>query len=283
MPKGAPVAVATWEFGLEAARAAGEVLAGGGDALDAVERGINVAELDPEVTNVGYGGLPNAAGEVELDAAVMDGTGLRSGSVAALRHIRCPLSVARRVLEDGRHAMLVGAGALRFALDNGFPEEELLTEAAAERWRQWQEEGPQGHDTIGMIALDAGGGLAAGCSTSGLAWKLPGRVGDSPLVGAGLYADGAAGAAVATGVGEEIIRFCAAFLAVELMRGGTGPAEACAEVIRRARDRRTADVDAPVSLLAVSPDGRVGAGTTRESFPYAVWTSGEAGLLQASG
>jgi L-asparaginase/N4-(beta-N-acetylglucosaminyl)-L-asparaginase len=272
MPDATPVAVATWEFGLAAARAAGRVLADGGAALDAVERGINVAELDPEVTSVGYGGLPNADGEVELDAAVMTGADLRSGAVAALRRISRPVSVARCVMEDGRHAMLVGAGALRFALERGFVEEELLTEAAAEKWRQWRDGKAEGHDTIGLIALDAGGRLAAGCSTSGLAWKLPGRVGDSPLVGPGLYADDAAGAAVATGVGEEIIRFCAAFLAVELMRGGAGPEDACAEVIRRVRARRSGDSDAPVSLLAVSPDGRTGAATTRDSFPYATWT-----------
>jgi isoaspartyl peptidase/L-asparaginase-like protein (Ntn-hydrolase superfamily) len=272
-----PIAVATWEFGLPAVEAAGEVLAAGGAALDAVEAGINVVELDPSVQSVGYGGLPNADGVVELDAAIMEGGARRAGAVAALRGIRRPVSVARRVMEKTPHLMLAGSGALEFARAEGFPEEELLT---AESRRRWQERSRDrgGHDTVGLVALDAAGHLAAGCSTSGLPFKLPGRVGDSPLVGAGLYAEDEVGAAAATGRGEEILKVCASFLVVELMRDGASPTDACRMAAARARDRAPEGDDVMVALIAVSPSGEVGAAATRPEFPYAVWTPAGAEL-----
>jgi len=231
---GGPAAIATWSFGVAAVEGAGQVLAVGGDALDAVERGIRVVESDPDEHSVGYGGWPNAEGVVELDAAIMDGTAQDAGSVAALRGIKHPISVARRVMEATPHAMLAGEGALAFALSQGFPEEDLLTEASRAGWEEWQRErelASTTHDTVGLVALDARGDAAAGCSTSGRSFKLPGRVGDSPLIGGGLYADSEVGGAAATGLGEEILKFCASFLVVEYMRRGHSPMEACRKVI----------------------------------------------------
>ncbi len=267
-----PVAVATWEFGGPAATAAGEVLGAGGVSLDAVEAGINVTELDPEVGSVGYGGLPNTDGIVEVDAAVMDGPTHDAGSVAGLRGIRRPVSVARTVMEQSRHVMLVGPEALRFALSHGFEEEDLLTEASRKRWQERRNAEQVGHDTIGLAALDAAGNLAVGCSTSGLAFKEPGRVGDSPLIGSGLYVDNDVGAAAATGVGEEIMKFCASFLVVERMRAGDTPDRACRYVIDRILAKTSADADVPIAVIALGRDGSCGAASTKEVFPFAVWT-----------
>ena len=272
-----PAAVATWEFGLTAVEAAGEMLARGGTALDAVESGINAVELDPTVTSVGYGGLPNAQGTVELDAAIMDGATLGAGSVAALRGIRRPISVARRVMERTPHVMLAGDNALKFALAQGFPRQELVTRESRRRWQEWSH-AEAGHDTVGLLALDGAGNLGAGCSTSGLPFKLPGRVGDSPIVGAGLYADNGAGAAAATGLGEEILKVCASFLAVELMRRGAPPGGACHAVVDRIMDRAAAGAEFMVGLIALSPAGEVGAAANRAEFPHAVWTPTGCGL-----
>ena len=267
-----PVAVATWKFGRTAAEAAGEVLRAGGRALDAVEAGINIVELDPKVTSVGYGGRPNAEGLVELDAAIMDGPSHNAGAVAALRNIRRPISVARKVMEQTPHVMLAGDGALRFGVLQGFPEEELLTPQSRLHWEEWRMKAETTHDTVGLIALDADGNLAAGCSTSGLAYKLPGRVGDSPIIGSGLYVDNDVGGAAATGVGEEIMKFCAGFLVVEFMRSGCAPDEACRRTIARILAKTPADKDVTIALIALSRDGQFGAASTRPEFPHAVWT-----------
>lgn len=273
---GAPAAIATWRWGLVATAAGGPVLAGGGGALDAVEAGINAVELDPEVPTVGFGGLPNAAGEVEVDALIMRGSGLEVGAVAAVRGIATPISLARRVMDRSRHAFLVGDGALAFALDTGFEPRDLLTEPSRERWEAWLRDPEQrvrpAHDTVGMVALDASGSMAAGCSTSGLPFKEPGRVGDSPLVGAGAYCDDRAGGAAATGDGDAMLRFCLSFAAVESMSEGLSPADACKAALRRMVD---AGVEAEAAVIALDPEGHFGAAVIgRESFNYAVWAPG---------
>jgi N4-(beta-N-acetylglucosaminyl)-L-asparaginase len=276
-PEGAPVAVATWRHGVAAVTACGAVLAGGGTALDAVQRGATVVELDPEVASVGYGGLPNRDGVVELDACIMDGCTRDAGAVASLQGCRTPTAVARLVMEHTPHVLLVGAGARRFADERGFPQEELLTESSRERWQRWRRE--QGssppaeeHDTVGVLARDAAGHLAAACSTSGLAWKLPGRVGDSPLVGHGLYAEDSVGAAAATGVGEEAIKVCGSFLVVERMRAGDSPAAACQEALRRVRARHGGDAGVQLAFIALRGDGAWGAASLRRGFSHGLWT-----------
>ena len=219
MSKG--VAIATWKFGQAAVAASGDVLTRGGTAMDAVEAGIHTAELDPTEQSVGYGGTPNEDGVVQVDAAVMDGVTMDVGAVAGLEGVRAPISVARRVMTDSRHVFLVGDGAARFARKHGFAVEETLTDAAREKWEAWRDSPDRetdGHDTIGLLSMDATGAIAAGCSTSGVGFKEVGRVGDSPLVGSGLYADNEAGAAAATGLGEEILKFCMSFQVVEFMR-----------------------------------------------------------------
>src|SRR5438067_12308707 len=233
------VVVATWPFGQTAVKAAAPLLRQGRPALDAALAGAQAVEDDPKVTSVGYGGLPNAIGTVQLDACVMDGQSLSCGAVAGLENIRHPAAVARRVMEKTPHVLLVGEGARWFALQQGFALDTLLTPESVKKWEQRKPRAerpapppvPPGsaadHDTVTVLALDQKGHLGGVCTTSGLAHKLPGRVGDSPLIGAGLYVDDSAGAAGATGVGEEIIRIGGSVLVVESMRAGRSPQEAC--------------------------------------------------------
>lgn len=277
-----PCAVATWTFGKPAAQVAGRLLGEGVDLLTAIEQGIVSVELDATVGSVGYGGSPNSSGVMEFDAAIMDGRDHRVGSVAGLRGCRTPVSVARRVLERSRHSMLVGEGAGEFARAQGFVAAETLSPEAAERYRAWRQTRPgvSSHDTIGLVAVDAEGNVAAGCSTSGLAFKDPGRVGDSPVIGSGLYADNAAGAAAATGNGDEILKFCMSFLAVELMRAGASPDGACARTIGRYRDQHPERAGEHVALIAVSPCGEHGAAAQGGEFPFAVWTPTVCELLK---
>lgn len=276
----APCAIATWNFGKTAVQVSGEALSNGSSALDAVERGINVIELDPNESSVGYGGLPNEQGIVELDAAIMDGTRLNAGSVAALQGIKTPISVARKVMEKTKHLMLVGNGATEFATKVGFQPENLLTEKSKAAWEAWKRENQrnpywshESHDTIGLVALDISGNIAAGCSTSGIAYKLPGRVGDSPIIGSGLYADSEVGGAAATGLGEEIAKFCSSFLVVEFMRNGYDPQSACELVIKRILERRPQAKEVGIGLIALDKQGRFGAASIRPGFPYAVWSA----------
>lgn len=273
------IAIATWEFGKASAARSGEILSAGGTVMDAVEKGINVAELDADVVSVGYGGMPNADGVMEMDAAIMDGRTHAVGSVAALQGCRTPISVARAVLEKGEHPMLVGAGAEQFAYEHGFAEEETLAEKAAGKYQQWLKDKNAMpafmHDTIGLLAMDEKGEIVAGCSTSGMAFKYPGRVGDSPLVGGGLYADIEAGAAVATGDGDEILKFCASFLVVEYMRMGHGPREACRKVIERFMRKNHGKQNEDISLIALSAEGEYGAATLRAEFPFGIWDMSE--------
>lgn len=271
------IAIATWKFGEPAVRRAGEILAKGGTAMDAVEKGINVAELDPEVASVGFGGMPNADGVPEMDAAVMDGRTHAVGSVGALQDCKTPISVARAVLEKCRHSMLVGEGARQFADTQGFARENALSEKARDKYNQWLADGNNKpkfmHDTIGLLAIDRFGDMVAGCSTSGMAFKYSGRVGDSPLVGSGLYADNAAGAAAATGNGDEILKFCISFLAVEFMRAGDTAMDACRKVIDRFIQLHPEKESEDINLIALSIQGDYGAATLRLQFPFGVWDS----------
>ncbi len=280
--------VSTWDFGVGANQAAWQTLRSGGSALDAVEQGARWAESDLCNATVGRCGNPDRDGHVSLDASIMDGDG-RCGSVAALEDILHPISVARRVMEKTPHVMLVGAGAQQFAVEQGFRKKNLLSPTAKQAWREWKKESkyqPQmnverlskampgdktNHDTLGMLAIDSHGRLAGACTTSGMAWKLRGRVGDSPIIGAGLYVDNEVGAATASGVGEEMIRNAASFLVVEMMRQGKSPSEACLAALERiVKKREEASKNLQVCLLAMNKHGEVGAYALHHGFVYAV-------------
>jgi len=276
--------LSTHPAGMAANRRAREVLEAGGTALDAVEQGVMVVEADPKDTSVGYGGFPNRDGVVELDAAIIDGDTLNCGAVAALRDIKHPVSVARQVMERTPHALLVGEGARRFAIESGFRAENLLTPEARRAWKEWrrsQRPEREGHDTIGMIALTPGGAMAASCTTSGLAWKLPGRVGDSPLVGHGVYCDARAGGAAATGIGEEVIKVCGSYQVVEFLRQGIEPQEAVRRVLERILRRNPAMRDQFVGFIALRRDGAHGMASTTSGFKAALTVAGEHRLLDA--
>lgn len=275
-----PIVVSTWNFGLKANDAAWEVLKNKGRALDAVETGVKVPEGDPTERSVGYGGRPDRDGRVTLDACIMDESA-NIGSVACLEFIKHPISVARAVMEKTPHVMLVGDGALQFALSQGFPKENLLVEASEKEWKEWLKTSNykpvaniENHDTIGMIALDADGNLSGACTTSGMAYKMHGRVGDSPIIGAGLYVDNEVGAATSTGHGEEVIRIAGSHLVVELMRQGRSPREACVEAVNRVvklmslRKKELKDIQ--VGFIALSKNGEYGAYCVQSGFNYAV-------------
>jgi N4-(beta-N-acetylglucosaminyl)-L-asparaginase len=272
-----PIFVATWWFGRLVVNRAWQHWRAGPSPqsdppasllLDAVEQGIITAEENRRVDSVGRGGLPNAAGDVELDAAWMDGGRLRVGGVAAMRNYLPAISVARRVMERTPHTLLVGKGAEQFARAQGFRRQPLLTAQSRRRWQRWKQSKSKGvasHDTVGLIGWH-NGHVVVGCSTSGTAWKLPGRVGDSPIVGAGLFADDLAGAAVATGLGEEIYRFSLTGRIVEAMRGGASATQACAAAIRFMARRKPETAKAMIAVLAVRKDGTFGMAATRRGF-----------------
>lgn len=278
------VVIATWPFGQTAVTTAAPLLQQGRPALDAALAGAQAVEDDPSVRSVGYGGLPNAVGTVQLDACVMDGATLACGGVAGLETIRHAGAVARRVMEKTPHVLLVGAGARDFAQQQGFRPENLLTPETLAEWEKLKPKAPAGHDTVTVLALDRNGSLGGVCSTSGLSHKLAGRVGDSPLIGAGLYVDNTAGAAGATGVGEEIIRIGGSLLVVEALRAGKAPQEACEAAVRRvnAVAVRRGVHPARVAFLALDPKGRVGAACTAQTgFQYAVARPGREELVKA--
>ncbi|NNF39603.1 MAG: N(4)-(beta-N-acetylglucosaminyl)-L-asparaginase [Gemmatimonadetes bacterium] len=275
-----PVALSTWRHGLDANRAAWPILESGGRALDAVEAGVRVPEADPAITSVGYGGAPDRDGHVTLDACIMDETG-RCGSVAFLREILHPISVARRVMEETPHVMLVGAGALDFAVAQGFERQNLLTPQAEANWLRWREENgattpppinAENHDTIGMLTLDRDGRMAGACTTSGAAYKYHGRVGDSPIIGAGLYVDPEVGGATATGWGEAVIRAVGCFLVVELMRQGHSPQEACRLAVERVIAKNPDWESIQVGFIALDTAGGYGGYCIAPGFDYAVKT-----------
>lgn len=274
MPYTDPIIISTWNSGLRANQAGWEHLAHEGTAVDAVEAAAVVTELDPRNTSVGYGGHPNNMGVVQLDAAIIDGKTGRMGSVGALENIKTPISVARKVMEANRHIYLMGDGAKRFALKNGFVEENLLTQDSA-RWYSEQIGKPEedlGHDTIGILGRDMRGDMAVACTTSGLSLKWPGRVGDSPMIGSGLYLDKTVGGAVGTGVGERAIEVCGAFAIVEIMRNGASPQQACERLISRVVERNRPNHDFQLAFIAMNPDGEVGGACMKPGFQFAVHT-----------
>lgn len=286
------VFLSTWVQGKAANARAAEVFKSGGSLLDAVEKGINTAEDDPNIASVGYGGLPNAEGEVELDAAIMDGTRHRAGAVASLRKFKNPISVARLVLEKTRHTTLAGEGAFRFALQLGFKPQQLLTPESLKKWLEWKADPKHqtfwlnptdNHDTIGMVGIDGKGHLVSGCSTSGLAWKIPGRVGDSPLVGCGVYADDNVGAASATGDGDLMTNYCTSVSIVHTMARGASPQEACAELLEHMVKTDAANRSAEAAVIAIDTRGEISTASMQKGFHlrYAVWREGKSQFLES--
>jgi N4-(beta-N-acetylglucosaminyl)-L-asparaginase len=287
-----PIVLSTWRFGIEANAAAWEIISKNGRALDAVEAGVKIPEGDPNERSVGYGGRPDRDGKVTLDACIMDELS-NIGSVACLEHIKHPISVARAVMEKTPHVMLVGKGALQFALSQGFKKENLLVEDSEKEWKDWLKTSQykpianiENHDTIGMIALDTNGNLSGACTTSGMAFKMHGRVGDSPIIGAGLYVDNEIGAATATGHGEEVIRITGCHLVVELMRQGLSPQKACEEAVMRivklTKNRGKELKDIQVGFIALNKKGEYGSYCIQGGFNYAVYDATGNRLIDAN-
>jgi L-asparaginase/N4-(beta-N-acetylglucosaminyl)-L-asparaginase len=282
-----PVVISTWRHGLEANKGAWKILNTGGTALDAVEAGVRITEADPDGRSVGIGGRPDRDGNVTLDACIMDHN-MQCGSVAFLQHILHPISVARKVKEQTPHVMLVGDGALDFAIEQGFEKQNLLTPKVEKEWEQWKEKADyhpeinvENHDTIGMLALDAKGRLSGACTTSGAAYKMHGRVGDSPLIGSGLYVDNEVGAAAATGLGEEIIRVCGSHLVVENMRRGANPETACKEAVERIVNITDTIKGKQVGFIAIDKSGRCGGYALQPGFDFAVQSGSKNKLIDA--
>jgi N4-(beta-N-acetylglucosaminyl)-L-asparaginase len=295
-----PIVISTWGFGVAANKAAWEVLIKGGKALDAVEAGARVPEADERNRSVGPSGYPDRDGIVTLDACIMDELG-NCGAVAAMENIDHPVSVARLVMEKTPHVLLVGAGATQFALANGFSKKDLLTPESEKAWKEWLKKSdykPEinsenkhfsptklpgneyNHDTIGMLAMDSKGNICGACTTSGIAFKMHGRVGDSPIIGAGLYIDNEVGGATATGVGEEIIRNVGSFLVVELMRQGYTPEAACKEAVERIIKKKPKLAKTlQVCFLAMNKNGEYGSYAIQPGFSFAVCTQEKQDLI----
>jgi N4-(beta-N-acetylglucosaminyl)-L-asparaginase len=298
-----PILLSTWPFGLAANAAGFPHLAKQPDGiLDALEQTCIHAELDPNVDSVGIGGLPDASGQVSLDGAVMLNPA-RSAGVACVRKYSHPVSIARRVMEKTPHKLLVGDGAELFAAQQGFKPATLLTDAARKKWEQWKASGEhrdfhigerpatttgtprpghfsdrvvnpnETHDTLGILGIDASGNIGVACTTSGRAFKLPGRVGDSPLIGPGLYCDPAVGAAVATGTGELMIGISACFLVVERIRAGDRPIDAIRFTLNRVADSYSLHPKDQCALIVLTPQGHYATGALREGFQVAITTA----------
>ena len=273
-----PIILSTWNFGLPANEVAIKALSDGGNAMDAAEAGARHAESDEQNNSVGYGGLPDENGNVTLDACVMDSNG-NAGSVAFIQNIKHPVSVARKVMEETKHVMLVGEGARQFAVSKGFKEIDLLTAKSKKEWKKWLKERREmtpheTHDTISVLVQDKNGDLAGACTTSGWAYKMHGRVGDSPIIGAGLFVDNEVGSAAATGLGEEVIKTTGSFLVVELMRQGYSPNEACSEALNRVIKAHNGNPDFQIGYIALRKDGEAGAACLKWSFDYALAKDG---------
>lgn len=272
-----PLVISTWDHGLAANAAAWKILHSGGKSIDAVEKGVMVCENDFTNLSVGLGGLPDRDGNVTLDASIMDEKG-RCGGVAFLQRIKNPIAVARLVMEKTPHVLIVGKGAQQFALQNGFKlEPKKLSAEAEKQYKEWLKKAEykpkaniENHDTIGMVAMDAEGNLSGSCTTSGLAYKMHGRVGDSPIIGAGMFVDNEVGAACATGVGETVLRICGSYLVVELMRQGLSPADACQKAIERLAAKNPNYKEVQVGFLAINKKGEHGAYALQKGFTYAL-------------
>lgn len=298
-----PIVISTWKEGIDANKAAWQILSKKGKAIDAVEAGVMVTENSINCC-VGLGANPDREGIVTLDASIMDENG-NAGCVAALERIKHPITVARRVMEKTPHVMLVGEGAQKFAVSEGFTlEEQKLSATAEKQYKEWLktsryqpviniensghgpyaptsfEDGTLNHDTIGMVALDGFGNLSGSCTTSGMGFKMRGRVGDSPIIGAGLFVDNEVGAATATGVGEEVIKICGTHLVVELMRQGFLPHEACRKAVERIvkKDPKKAKEN-QVGFIAINKAGQHGAFCLQKGFNYAVCYSSDYNVL----
>jgi len=275
-----PLIISTWNHGLPANEETWKQLKNGKPVLDAIEAGMKIPEGDPKVRSVGYGGYPDREGKVTLDACIMDHNS-NCGSVCFLEGIKHPISVAKRVLQNTPHVMLSGKGALQFALAEGFVEENLLTVEAEKEWKKWLEESKykpviniENHDTISMLVIDEDGNLSGGCTTSGAAWKMHGRVGDSPIIGAGLFLDNEVGAAAATGLGEAVIRTAGSAMVVELMRQGKTPFDACKEIVERIYNKHKNHKDLEylqVGFIAVNKNGEYAGFSLRSGFNYAIY------------
>lgn len=294
--KNKPLVISTWAPNVKANAEAWKILGTGGRAVDAVEAGVQIPEADPNDQSVGYGGLPDRDGKVTLDACIMDENG-NCGAVMFLEDIMHPIKVARLVMEKTPHVQLAGEGALQFALANGFQRQNLLTPESEKAWKEWlktahydpmtipklleQQSRKDGngqehnHDTIGMLAMDAAGNLSGACTTSGMAFKMRGRVGDSPIIGAGLYVDNEIGAATSTGVGEEVVRICGSHTVVELMRQGMKPEQACKATVERIIRKRGAKEakELQVGFIAVNNKGEFGGYALQKGFTYCVHTA----------
>jgi len=287
-----PIVISTWSHGLEANAESVRVLNEGGGIVDAVEKGVMIHESDPNNHSVGLGGFPDITGKVTLDASIMGPDG-NAGGVCFLENIVHPISVARKVMDETPHVLLSGSGALKFALDNGFEEENLLTEKALQGWKKmlerenrtpeinWEEKHNELHDTIGLLAINEESDIAGACTTSGLAAKMRGRVGDSPIIGAGLYVDNEIGAATATGMGELVLKTLGSFLVVELMRNGASPQQACEQAVKRIVDKVADHKKYQIGLLALSKKGEIGAYSIQPGFNYALYAEGKNQLLNA--
>jgi N4-(beta-N-acetylglucosaminyl)-L-asparaginase len=293
---GFPIVISTWDFGIAANKEAWKILEKGGRALDAVEAGAKVPEADLNNHSVGKAGYPDRDGHVTLDACIMDEFG-NCGGVAGMEYIAHPISVARLVMEKTPHVLLVGEGATQFAVEQGFKKEMLLTEESKKAWEKWlvtakyspvinfeNKQSKAGdkynHDTIGILAIDAKGNISGACTTSGMAFKLHGRVGDSPIIGAGLYVDNEVGGATSTGVGEEVIRNVGSFLVVELMRQGYSPDAACKEAVNRIIKKKPETAkQIQVGFLAINKKGEYGSYAIQPGFSFAVCNQEKQDLL----
>lgn len=270
--------VSTWHFSRQAAQAAAEILSAGGDAMDAAEQGIHRVESDPTVDSVGVGGFLNENGELALDAAVMDGNTLKTGAVCAVRGFEHPVSIARAVMEQTRHNILVGTGAEEFAKSIGIPQVDMESLITAEARKTWQDKSVRGHDTIGVVALDQSGKMVTACSTSGASMKIPGRVGDTPIIGSGFYVESGVGGATATGLGEDIMRTCCSFRTVELMRSGMSAREAVETVVRTGHEAILRHGGTPdcIALVCMDAAGNYAAACNHIGFTYAFAKDGVA-------
>ena len=287
--KSSPLVISTWIHGMEANAGAWEILVAGGDALDAVQKGVAVTESDLTNRSVGLGGRPDRDGHVTLDACIMDHDS-RCGSVAFLEDILHPIDVARAVMEKTPHVMLVGEGAQKWALENGFSKVDYKVPLpqVQKDYEQWLIKSEyktgvnvENHDTIGMLALDASGRMAGACTTSGMAYKVRGRVGDSPIIGAGLFIDGDVGGATATGVGEAMIRTAGASAVVESMRRGASPEEACYDIVQRILKKHPGVEGMQVGFLAMNVQGEYGGYSVYNGFNYALRTEDRNEMVDA--
>ena len=279
--------LSTWDAGIQANDAAWKALQSGGNALDMAEKGVNDTEATFSNLSVGLGGLPDREGHTTLDACIMDSKGM-AGSVMFLEHIKHPASVARRVMEKTPHVQLVGEGAYQFARSEGFPHDSYESPEAIKAYQEWLKTSQykpiiniENHDTIGLLTMDTQGDMAGACTTSGLAFKMRGRVGDSPIIGAGLFVDNEIGAATSTGLGEAVVRTCGSFLVVELMRQGATPREACKEAVIRIQKKHSNYTDFQVGFLAINKQGEIGAYSVQPGFTYALYKNGENKLFKA--